>query len=95
MTLDSLKQKKRPQTYARYFFYMLYNAITHCLFSVRQNIRVLYTSVCPQARGHVPVGADTAQKGASCYLPKTQPGLQLILVIDILLAAIKTLRGCD
>lgn len=55
---------------------------------------LLETSVHPQAFGYMPVRADTAQKGGS-YLPKTQPSLQLILVIDILLAAIKTLRGCD
>lgn len=49
----------------------------------------------PKAPGHKPVGADTAQEGVCSYLPKIQPGLQLILVIDILLAAIKTLRGSD
>lgn len=59
----------------------------HCLL-------LLETSVHPQDFGHMPARADTAQKGGS-YLPKTQPSLQLILVIDILLAAIKTLRGCD
>ena len=75
--------------------YMLHNATTRSFFSVRENIRDLCTSVCPGASGHPPGSADTAQEGASSYLPKTQPSLQLILVIDILLAAIKTLRGCD
>ena len=41
------------------------------------------------------LGQTRTQRGVSCYLPKTQPSLQLILVIDILLAPIKTLRGCD
>lgn len=54
-----------------------------------------YTSVHPQAPGHMPDRADMAWKGVFCYLPKTQHNLQMILVINILLAAIKSLRACD
>lgn len=79
----------------RHLIYTLHNVIPHSFFSIRENIRVLCTSVCPRAGGGMPGRADTAQEGAPSYLPKTQPGLQLILVIDILLAAIKTLGGSD